>query len=251
MAGHSHWSSIKHKKKKEDKKRGKLFSKLSKQIISAVREGGEDPQHNVKLQQAIDEAKENDMPKDNIERAILKGAGKLPGQEPEPARYEGYSKGGAAVMVDALTDNRNRTNSEIKNIFQEHGGKVGTNGCVSWMFETLGFFLLKADGMTDEQIFDIAVEAGADDFERAGDFYELTCDVEDFNEVKNALDGNGIGYETAEITRVPQSYVDLDVEAGRRAVELTEELEDHQDVEDVYSNFNLPQELADELSNQG
>jgi len=251
MAGHSHWAGIKHKKKKNDKKRGKLFSKLSKKIISAVREGGENPRDNIALQQAIDEAKDNDMPKDNIERAILKGAGKLPGAEPEPARYEGYSKGGAAVMVDALTDNRNRTNSEIQHIFEEHGGKVGTNGCVSWMFQNLGFFLLKANGRSDEEVFDIAVEAGADDFERAGDFFELTCDVEDFNDVKSALDEQGIEYETAEITRVPESYVDLDTEEGRRAVELTKELEDHQDVEDVYSNFNLPQELADELSDRG
>ena len=250
MAGHSHWAGIKHKKKKEDRKRGKLFSKLSKQIMSAVRQGGEDPRDNPRLQQAIDEAKDNDMPKDNIERAILKAAGKLEGSEMVPARYEGYTKGGAAVMVDAVTDNKNRTTSEIKKIFDKHAGKVGANGCVSYMFKNRGFFLLKANGRDEEEVFDITVEAGADDFEKAGDVFELTCEVEEFSNVKDALDENGIEYETAEITRVPQNYVDLDVDTGRKAVELTQELEEHDDVENVYSNFNLPPELAEELSEE-
>ncbi|MFW5915026.1 MAG: YebC/PmpR family DNA-binding transcriptional regulator [Planctomycetota bacterium] len=247
MAGHSHWSSIKHKKKKEDKRRGKLFSKLSKQIMSAVRRGGKDPETNLELQWAIEDAKDADMPKDNIERAILKGAGELEGQKVEAVRYEGYGSGGAAVMVDALTDNRNRTSAAVRKAFDKHGGKLGTNGCVDWMFETKGLIVIDADKMGEEELFELAVEAGVEEFEQAGDVYELTCPVDDFTDVRQVLEEKDIDFESAEITEVPRSYTDLEVSDARKVVAMMEELEDNDDVSKVHSNFNLPEELTEEL----
>ncbi len=247
MAGHSHWAGIKHKKAKEDKKRGKLFSRISKQIMTAVRTGGKDPETNLDLQYAIDAAKEANMPKENIERAILKGAGELEGQQVEQVVYEGYGPGGAAVLVEALTDNRNRTTAHVRKIFEDHGGELGTNGCVSWVFDTRGLVLLTLNGHTEEEVFDIAVEAGAEDFQQAGDVYELTCAPADLQAVKDALDAAGIGRESAEITRVPKTYVDLGVEDGRKMLKLMEEMEDDEDVANVHSNFNLPPELVEEM----
>jgi YebC/PmpR family DNA-binding regulatory protein len=251
MAGHSHWAGIKHKKERQDKKRGKLFSKISKNIMSAVRQGGKDPETNLQLKYAIEDAKAADMPKDNIERAILKGAGELEGQQLEGIRYEGYGSGGAAVMVDALTDNRNRTSADIRKIFDEHGGKLGTSGCVSWMFETKGLILLPLGEHTEEDIFDLAVEAGAEDFQEAGDLYELTCPVDHFEDVRTAMDEHNIEYESAEITEVPMSYTDLDADEARKILELMEALEDNDDVTNVHSNFNLPEDLVDEMESKG
>ncbi len=250
MAGHSHWAGIKHKKAKEDKKRGKIFSRISKQIMTAVREGGKDPATNLDLQSAIDAAKEADMPKDNVERAILKGAGELEGQQLEPAVYEGYGPGGAAVLVEALTDNRNRTTAHVRKIFEAHGGELGTNGCVSWVFDTKGLILLSLNEHTEEEVFDVAVEAGAEDFQQAGEVYELTCPASDFHAVKKALDEAGIERESAEITRVPKNYVDLDPDDGRKMLKLMEEMEDDEDVTNVHSNFNLPPELVQELDQE-
>lgn len=216
--------------------------------MGAVRRAGKDPEMNLELQYAIEDAKEANMPKDTIERAILKGAGELEGQQLEAIRYEGYGAGGAAVMVDVLTDNRNRTSAEIRNIFDERGGKLGTQGCVSWMFETKGLVLLEPDEEhTEEDIFDLAVEAGAEDFQQAGEVYELTCPVPDFQNVVNALEEAAIDYEKAEITEVPLSYVDLTIEEGRKILPLLGDLEDHDDVSQVHSNFNLPPELAAEF----
>ena len=223
MAGHSHWAGIKHKKKKEDRRRGKLFSKISKKIISAVRRGGKDPDTNLELEYAIEDAKDANMPKENIERAILKGAGELEGQKVEAVRYEGYGSGGAAVMVDALTENRNRTSADVRKIFEAHGGKLGTNGCVSWIFETKGLIILDGEDWDEEQLFDLAVEAGVEDFERAGDVYELTCPVSDYHNVRQVLEEKDIEFESAEITEVPLSYTDLDADDGRKIVAMMEE----------------------------
>ena len=250
MAGHSHWAGIKHKKGREDARRGKLFSKLAKHIMSAARRGGGNPDMNLELQYAIEAAKQGNVPKENIERAILKATGQLEGETLEPARYEGYGSGGAAVMMDALTDNRNRTNAEIRNIFSSHGAKVGNSGCVSWLFETKGLIILKLDDGDEEEVFDMAVEAGAEDFQKSGDYYEITCSVADLGRLKEALQKAAIGYESAEITQAPQNYVDLNVQEGRRILALMEEIEDHDDVESVYSNFNLPEELVTELGEQ-
>jgi YebC/PmpR family DNA-binding regulatory protein len=247
MAGHSHWAGIKHKKKKQDKRRGKIFSKISKKIISAVRRGGKDPETNLDLEYAIEDAKDANMPKDTIERAILKGAGELEGQQVEAARYEGYGSGGAAVMVDVLTDNRNRTTADLRKIFEQHGGKLGTQGCVAWMFETKGLIILDAEGWSEEDLFELVVEAGVEEFERAGDVYELTCPVSDFHGVRQALKEQDIDFESAEITEVPLSYVDLDAGDGRKILGMLEELDDNDDVSSIHSNFNLPAELTAEL----
>jgi len=248
MSGHSHWAGIKHKKGKEDEKRGRLFSKLAKSVIAASRSGGKNPETNLQLQYAIEEAKAASMPKETIERAILKGAGEIEGQHLESVRYEGYGPGGAAVMVDALTDNRNRTTSTVRKTFDGRGGKLGTSGCVSWIFKTKGLFIVKLDERTEEEVFDIAVEAGAEDFQQAGEFYELTCPVTEFKKVMNALRGAGIHYESAEITEVPTSYVDLDAEHGRKILNMLDALEENEDVNNVYSNFSLPKELVDQLA---
>ncbi|MGD2173978.1 MAG: YebC/PmpR family DNA-binding transcriptional regulator [Candidatus Brocadiaceae bacterium] len=250
MAGHSHWAGIKHKKAREDARRGRLFSRISRQIMTAVRQGGKDPETNLELKYAIESAKEANMPKDNVERAILRGAGELEGQELEPVRYEGYGPGGAAVMVDALTDNRNRTTSHMRKIFESHGSELGTNGCVAWMFETRGLVLVSPDGMTEEELFDIVVEAGAEDFQPAGQVYEVTCDPGDFQSVKEALETAGVTRESAEITQVPKTYVDLTADEGRKMLKLLEEMEEDEDVTNVYSNFNLPPELVDELAEE-
>ena len=250
MSGHSHWAGIKHKKGKEDEKRGKAFSKAAKKIMSAARRGGANPDTNLELQYAVEDAKSINMPKGNIERAILKGSGQLEGEKLESVRFEGYGRGGAAVMVDALTDNRNRTNPDVRKIFSKQGGRIGANGCVSWIFQTKGLMLVKLNDRSVEEIFDLVVEAGAEDFQEAGEVYELTCSIEDFQRVKDALGEAGIPYESAEITQVPTNYVDLDASDGRRILSLMEELEDHEDVENVYSNFNLPREMVQELEQQ-
>jgi len=250
MAGHSHWAGIKHKKQRQDQRRGRLFSRLSKAIMSAARRGGKDPATNLELQYAIEEAKAANMPKETIERAILKGAGELGGQRLEAVRYEGYGSGGAAVIVDALTDNRNRTTPHIRKIFDDHGGKLGTSGCVSWAFRTRGLIILPPQGKEEDELFELAVEAGAEDFQRAGDVYEVTCPAEELKAVLDALTAAGLEHESAQITLVPTSYVDLSVEDGRRVLALMDELEEDEDVTNVYSNFNLPEELVAELSGQ-
>ena len=248
MSGHSHWAGIKHKKAKEDKRRGKLFSKLAKAIMSAARRGGKDVNTNLPLQYAIEEAKAANVSKDTIERAVLKGAGELAGEQVETIRYEGYGAGGAAVIVDAVTDNRNRTTSNVRRIFEAHNGKLGTTNCVSWMFNTKGLLILKLDEDREEEVFDIAVEAGAEDFQKSGDFYELTCPPAEFQNVLSALNEHDIPHESAEITEVPTCYVNLGTDDGRKSLNMLEEFEEDEDVENVYSNFNLSEDLVRELS---
>ncbi|MHC4480572.1 MAG: YebC/PmpR family DNA-binding transcriptional regulator [Planctomycetota bacterium] len=247
MAGHSHWAGIKHKKAKEDKRRGKVFSRVAKQIITAVRSGGKDPDTNLELKYATEAAKAANMPKDTIERAILKGAGELEGERLEPVRYEGYGAGGVAVMVDALTDNRNRTTAQVRKAFADHGGELGATGCVAWIFEMKGLVLLPLDERGEEEVFELAIEAGAEDFQQAGDVYEISCAPSDLQGLRDSLRGAGLEPETAEVTMVPKSYVDLDAEDGRKVLRLMEDLEEGDDVSNVYSNLNLPPELIAEL----
>ncbi|NLW50054.1 MAG: YebC/PmpR family DNA-binding transcriptional regulator [Candidatus Brocadiaceae bacterium] len=247
MSGHSHWAGIKHKKAKEDARRGKTFSRVAKQIMTAVRHGGKDADMNLDLKYAIEAAKAVNMPKDNIERAILKGAGELEGSQLEAVRFEGYGPGGAAVMVDALTDNRNRTTPNMRKIFGDHAGQLAAGGSVSWSFETRGLILLAAGGRSEEELFEIAIEAGADDFQQAGDDYEVSCDARSLHAVRDALREAGLEVESAEVTMVPQSYVDLSVDDGRKVLKMMEDLENDEDVTAVYSNFNLPPELMAEL----
>jgi len=247
MSGHSHWAGIKHKKAKEDKKRGKVFSRIAKQIMTAVRHGGKDPDMNLDLKYAIEAAKAANMPKDNIERAVLKGAGELEGTQVEAVRYEGYGPGGAAVVVDALTDNRNRTTPHLRRIFGDHGGQLAAGGSVSWSFDTKGLILVEAGERPEEELFDLAIEAGADDFQQAGDVCELSCDARALHSVRDALLAAGLAVESAEVALVPRSYVDLSVKDGRKVLKMMEELEDDEDVTTVYCNFNLPPELMAEL----
>jgi YebC/PmpR family DNA-binding regulatory protein len=247
MAGHSHWAGIKHKKAKEDARRGKIFGRISKQIMTAVRMGGKDPETNLDLRYALDAARAANMPKDNVERAVLKGAGELEGQQLEPVRYEGYGPGGAAVMVDALTDNRNRTTAHVRKIFDAHGGELGTAGCVAWSFDMKGLVMVEDGQQDEEELFDLAIEAGAEDFQKAGDVYEISCEARELAAVRDALREAEVELQSAEITMVPKSYVDLDAEDGRKVVKLLEEMEDDEDVINVYSNFNLPPGLVAEL----
>jgi len=250
MSGHSHWAGIKHKKARVDKVRGRAFSRLSKAIMSASRRGGKSPDTNLELQYAIDAAKAENMPKDTIERAILKGAGELAGQQVESMRYEGYGSGGAAVMVDILTDNRNRTTPQLRKIFDDHGGKLGTSGCVAWNFETKGMFLVELGERDPDEVFDLAVEAGAEDFRAEGDLHEVVCPVTEFKSVLDALAGAGLKCESAEVSEVPTGYVDLGEDDGRKILKMMEDLSEHEDVTNVYSNFNLPDSLVEELGAQ-
>ena len=250
MSGHSHWSGIKFKKAAADKKRGKLFSKVSKRIMSAARRGGADISGNIELQAAVEEAKAANMPKDKIERAILKGAGQLPGEQLEAVRYEGYGRGGAAVMVDALTDNRNRTSPDVRRVFEDCGGKLGASGCVAWHFRTKGLILVAPEERGEEELLELAAEAGAEDFENAGDLYEVTCEVGQLNAVKTALLEAGVKVESAEITEVPGDYVDLSVKDAEKVLAMMEKLENLEDVVNIYSNFNLPPELVERLAAQ-
>jgi len=245
MAGHSHWAGIKHKKGAADAKRGKLFSKLARNIMNAARDGGGDADVNLKLRYAVDKARAANMPKDNIERAVKKGTGELAGAAAfEEIVYEGYGPGGAAIMVEVLTDNRSRTAPQLRKIFETRGARIGNSGCVAWMFAQKGFFSIATSRIAEDRLMELALECGAEDLVTTGDYFELTCPVEDFARVKAALDDAGVECEVAEITRVPAKYVDLDAEAGRKVLALVEALEDHEDVQSVYANFNLPAELA-------
>ncbi len=248
MAGHSHWAGIKHKKALVDNKRGKLWSKLSKTIIVAAKVGGGDPETNIRLRTAIADAKAVSMPKDNIERAVKKGTGELDGGNVEEIIYEGYAAGGVAVMCDIMTDNRNRTAPEIRKIFEIHDGKLGSSNCVAYLFDRKGLFVISVDKVEEEQLMEVALETGADDVKREGDTFEITCAPEDYTTVADALESAGIEVIAKEITRIPQNTVDLDVSTARKVLKLLETLDDHDDVQNVSANFNIPDEAMAELS---
>jgi YebC/PmpR family DNA-binding regulatory protein len=239
MSGHSHWATIKHKKGAVDAKRGKLWSKLSRAIIIAARHGGGDPTMNLKLRYAIDKAREVSMPKDNIERAIKRGTGELEGLTYEEITYEGFGPGGIAIMVDVLTDNRNRTAGEVRKIFERNGGHMGSAGCVGYLFERKGLFGINADRVDEDTLLGIALDAGADDLKRTGSTFDITCDPASFNKVREALQKNNLAVAHAEITQLGKTLVDTDVETAQRVVRLIEALDDHDDVQNVYSNLNL------------
>lgn len=249
MAGHSHWANISIKKGAVDKKRGKLFGKLSRAIIVAARIGGGDPTGNLALRYALDKARKNSMPRDNIERAVKKGCGESNGEQYDDLVYEGYSPGGVAVLCDILTDNRNRTAGEIRKIFEVHGGNLGGSGCVAYLFARKGVFLVPAKHVDEDKLFEIALEAGADDVKRDGDTFEITCDPAIFQKVSDVLEASKIPTDVAEIQKVPNSMVNVDVETGRRVVAFIEALEDQEDVQAVTANVNLPDELMAEMAN--
>jgi YebC/PmpR family DNA-binding regulatory protein len=248
MSGHSHWATIKHKKGAADAKRGKMFSKLSRAIIIAARHGGGDPEMNLKLRYAIDKARQVSMPKDNIERAIKRGTGETEGVTFEELTYEGYGPGSVALLVDVLTDNRNRTNGEVRKIFERSGGKLASAGSVAYQFERKGLFSIDAAGVDEDTLMGIALDAGADDLKRSGSTFDITCDPAHFNQVQEALKKNNITPQLAEITQIGKALVDVDAEVARKVMKLVEALDDHDDVQNVYTNLNLTEEVAAEMA---
>ena len=249
MSGHSHWAGIKHKKAANDAKRGKVWSKIARMIIVAAKNGGGDPSANLSLRYAIDKAKAANMPKDTIEKAIKKGTGDLGGVSFEEVLYEGYGPNGVAIMVDALTDNRNRTGPEVKKIFEKHGGSLGNSGCVNWMFSQKGLITVDATKYDEEQILEIALNAGADDIQTEDGITEITCDPSAYEEVKKALEEKEIATEVAEISMVSQTTVGItDQHTAERIVSLMEAFEDHDDVQNAYSNFDIPDEIMEKIS---
>ncbi len=249
MAGHSHWAGIKHKKAANDAKRGKMWSKIARMIIVAARNGGGDPSANLALRYAIDKAKAANMPKDTIEKAVKKGTGDLGGVNYEEVLYEGYGPTGVAVMVEALTDNRNRTGPEIKRIFEKHGGSLGTTGCVNWMFDKKGLITVGTASVNEDELMELALGAGADDMENTGDVFEITCDPSAYEELKRTLEAKEIPIEMAEISMVPQNLVEIDDEAvARRVISMMEAFDDHDDVQNAYANFDIPEEVMAKVS---
>jgi YebC/PmpR family DNA-binding regulatory protein len=248
MAGHSHWAGIKHKKAANDAKRGKIWSKLARMIIVAAKEGGGDTDTNLSLRYAIDKAKAANMPKDTIEKAVKKGTGELGSESYDEVLYEDYAPGGIAIMVDGLTDNRNRTGPEIKKIFERRGGSLGASGCVNWMFSKKGLITVKVDAFDENELMEIALNAGADDMENTGSVYEITCEPDSYDELKKSMEDKGVPMEVAELSMVPQNNIEVgDVETARKIMDLMEELEDHEDIQNVYANFDIPDEIVAQL----
>ncbi|HHT9153998.1 MAG TPA: YebC/PmpR family DNA-binding transcriptional regulator, partial [Candidatus Hypogeohydataceae bacterium YC40] len=234
MAGHSHWASIKRKKEVVDAKKGKVFSKLARNITVAARKGGGDPNLNIKLQYAIEKARDANMPKDNIERAIQKGVGAAAGgEELYEYLYEGYGPSGVAIMVEAVTDNRNRTTSEIRKIFERFGGSLGASGCVSWLFEKRGMFVVDKKNVEEDQLMMLALEAGAEDILSVEQVYQIICLPSDFDRMKKILKEQNINFESAELTWTPKTSIDVDEVTGKKVIELMEALEEHDDVQGV------------------
>jgi YebC/PmpR family DNA-binding regulatory protein len=250
MSGHSKWSSIKHKKGAADAKRGKLFSKLSRAIIVAAREGGGDPAANLALQNAIEKARSYSMPKDNIERAIARGAGTdADAAAYETVIYEGYGPSGVAILVEALTDNRNRTASEVRHVFAKNDGNLGATGAVGWLFERMGLVLVGADGVDEDELMLAAAEGGAQDVERDGSSFRITAAAEDLAAVRAAVEGAGFTIESAEVTMVPKTTVEVEDEsAAKKILRLMDALEEDDDVQDVFSNFDIPERVLEAVA---
>jgi len=250
VSGHSKWSSIKHKKGAADAKRGQLFSKLARAIIVAAREGGPDPDGNLALQNAIEKAREASMPKDNIERAIARGSGAgTEGESYEHVTYEGYGPGGVAVLVEALTDNRNRTASDVRHIFAKNDGNLGTAGGVAWQFDRKGLLLVSADEVDEEELTLVVADAGAEDVELDGSTFQVTTAPEQLAAVRRALEDAEIACESAELTMVPKNTVQVEDEAAaRKLLRLMDALEDNEDVQGVYANFDIPETVLEAVA---
>lgn len=250
MAGHSKWANIKHKKARQDAARGKLFAKLSKEIFVAVREGGPDPDTNTRLRLALSKAKDNNMPNDNIERAIKKGSGDMDGVNYEQVTYEGYGPEGVAVMVDVLTDNRNRTAADIRHIFSKNGGNLGETGCVSFMFDRKGYLVIDREqtDMDEDDLMLLAIEAGAEDVSADETSYEIKTEPEDFEEVRRKLTEEGLRFTSAEVTMIPQNTVSVSEENAEKVLKLMNALEDNDDVQNVYANFDIEDGVMEKLN---
>jgi YebC/PmpR family DNA-binding regulatory protein len=248
MSGHSKWSSIKHKKAVKDSRRGKLFTKLIKEITIAARTGGGDANANPRLRTAVDAARINSMPNENIERAIKKGTGELEGVSYEEVQYEGYSPGGAALLVQVLTDNKNRTVADVRRLFTKYGGNLGESGCVSWMFDKKGFVTVEKSRIDEDRLMAIALEAGAEDVREEGDIFEIVTAPDAFEQMKRELEKKKVPVLSAQVTMVPKNTVALEGKDAEQTLKLTEELEDHDDVQSVAANFDVPDELIGKAS---
>ncbi|SDM99119.1 YebC/PmpR family DNA-binding transcriptional regulator [Sediminibacillus halophilus] len=249
MAGHSKWKNIQRRKNAQDAKRGKVFMKMAKEIFVAAKQGGGDPEMNPSLRLAVDKAKANNMPNDNIERAIKKATGDLEGVNYEEMTYEGYGPGGVAVMVKALTDNKNRTASEVRYAFNKNGGNLGENGCVAFMFDRKGYLVIDrstTDADEDEMLLAV-IEAGAEEMETTDDVFEIYADPENFSEVKQQLEDNGYTFTTAELTMIPQTLSPLGEDEAKQMIRLVDMLEDNEDVQDVYHNLDADEEILAQL----
>lgn len=247
MSGHSKWANIKHRKGKADAARGAATTKIGREITTAVRLGGADPTGNMRLKLALQKARENNIPKDNIQRAIQKGQGNLEGVSFEEITYEGYGTAGVALLVETMTDNRNRTAAEMRHLFSKNGGNMGEAGCVAWMFHKKGLILIdKATGPAEEDLLAIVLDAGAEDLKSEDDQYEITCEPDDFESVVNALEVAGVKWESAEISMIPETTIALAGEEAAKLMKLVDALEDHDDVQAVYGNFDVPDEDLDE-----
>ncbi len=244
MSGHSKWSQIKHKKASTDAKRGKIFTKIVKEISVAARTGGGDPEGNPRLRTAIEKAKEVNMPYDNIKKAIMKGTGELPGTTYEEVIYEGYGPGGVALLIETLTDNKNRTVSEVRHILSKNGGSLGEAGCVAWMFEKKGYILVEKSKVDEDTLMSIVLDAGAEDMKNdpKEDNYEIITSPENLNTVKETIEKQDITVSLSEITMLPKSYVPIEGSTAEQMVRLIDALEDNDDVQNVYANFDIPEE---------
>lgn len=243
MAGHSKWANIKHRKGAQDARRGKIFTKLIKEIITAARIGGGDIDTNPRLRSAVMAAKAENMPKDNWERAIKKGTGELEGVNYEEATYEGYGPGGAAIYVDALTDNKNRAVSEIRHAMTKHGGNMGENGCVAYMFDKKGYLVVEKSAIDEDALMEVALEAGAEDVREDGSNFEVITAPEDYEAVKEAIDSASIATIASEVTMLPQTMTPLDGDTALKMIKLIDALDDCDDVQKVYTNADLPDDL--------
>ena len=246
MSGHSKWATIKHKKAATDSKRGKLFTKLIKMLTVAAKNGGGNPDTNPSLRLAIDKAKEANMPQDNIDRAIKKGTGELPGVTYESISYEGYGPGGVAFYVDVLTDNKNRVASEVRNIFSKSGGNLAVAGAVSRLFEKKGLFIVNKKDASEDQLMAIILDAGAEDMSDEGETFEIQCQPPDYEKVKKALEAAKIKIESSEVTLLPKNTVKVTGDQAKKVLSLVEELEDNDDVQNVYANFDIPDDMLKE-----
>jgi len=242
MSGHSKWHSIKHKKAAQDAKRGKLFTKIIRELSVAARMGGADPDVNPRLRKAISDAKGINMPADNIKKAIMKGTGQLEGVSYEEVVYEGYGPGGVAIYVEVMSDNKNRTVSELRYIFSKNGGNIGESGCVAWMFKRKGYIVVERSKASEDDLLEIATEAGAEDLREDGSNYEIFTPPEDYEKVVESLKGNSIEIAASNLGYIPQNYIKLEGKQALRLLRLMEELEDHDDVQHVWANFDIDEE---------
>lgn len=249
MSGHSRWAGIKHKKAIIDSKRGKIFTRIGREISVAAKEGGGNPENNAQLRKAMEDAREVNMPQENIKRAVQRGTGELPGVSFEEVRYEGYGPQGVAILVEATTDNKNRTTAEIRKIFSEHGGNIAEAGAVGWMFSLKGYIAVEKKAVSEESLLSLALDSGAEDMKSNDeDYYEIFTTPADFQKVKNALESKKIPMTNQELTQISQTSIAVSGDAAQKLLSLIQELEDHEDVKSVFSNFDIPKEILLKMS---